>query len=162
MDVDSMELGRDFRLVLQDILARCDLMLVLIDTNWVDARNERGGLRLENPDDYVRLEIETALKRNIIVTPVLVQGARMPAPEQLPTEIKDLAYRSGFALDHGRWESDVREMVRRLKLTGVKLRRGVFFEWISNNRRISLAITLAVPLVTLLAVPTYIFIVMYH
>ena len=104
MDVDSMELGRDFRLVLQDILARCDLMLVLIDTNWADARDERGGLRLENPDDFVRLEIETALKRNIIVTPVLVQGARMPAPEQLPTEMRDLAYRHGFALDHGRWE----------------------------------------------------------
>jgi hypothetical protein len=137
MDVDSMELGRDFRLVLQDILARCDLMLVLIDTNWADARDERGGLRLENPDDFVRLEIETALKRNIIVTPVLVQGARMPAPEQLPTEMRDLAYRHGFALDHGRWESDVRELVKRLKLTNGERRRGIFFSWISNKRVIT-------------------------
>jgi hypothetical protein len=120
MDVDSIALGRDFRGVLQEILARCDLMLVLIDRNWTNARDERGRARLENPSDFVRLEIETALRRNIIVTPVLVQGAQMPASEQLPPEIADLAYRNGFELSHGRWESDVQEMVRRLDLNGSK------------------------------------------
>jgi hypothetical protein len=64
----------------------------------------------------VRLEIETALKRNIAVTPVLVQGARMPAPEELPTDIQDLAYRNGFELSHTRSESDVEEMLRRLRV----------------------------------------------
>ena len=80
MDVQSIALGRDFRDVLQEVTASCDLMLVLIGLNWADAKDERGRIRLEDPDDYVRLEIEAALKRNIPITPVMVQGAHMPAP----------------------------------------------------------------------------------
>jgi hypothetical protein len=116
MDVDSISLGRDFRGELQKILAACDLMLVLIDKDWATAKDEGGQIRLENAGDFVRMEIEAALKRDIVVTPVLVKGAQMPAAEQLPAEISDLAYRNGFELSHGRWESDVREMLRRLKL----------------------------------------------
>jgi hypothetical protein len=96
MDVDSIALGRDFRTVLQETTASCDLMLVLIGRNWANARDEGGVARLENPADYVRLEIASGLKRNIAVTPVLVQGARMPEPEKLPVEMRDLAYRNGF------------------------------------------------------------------
>ena len=118
MDVDSIALGRDFRSVLQETTASCDLMLVLIGRNWADAKDEGGRVRLENPADYVRLEIEAALRRDIAVTPVMVQGAHMPAPEDLPAEIRDLAYRNGFELSHSRWESDVGEMVRRLDLRG--------------------------------------------
>jgi formylglycine-generating enzyme required for sulfatase activity len=116
MDVDSIALGRDFRSVLQETTASCDLMLVLIGRNWADAKDEGGQIRLKNPTDYVRLEIEAALKRDIAVTPVLVQGAHMPSPEDLPAEIRDLAYRNGFELSHSRWESDVQEMVRRFDL----------------------------------------------
>jgi formylglycine-generating enzyme required for sulfatase activity len=118
MDVDSIALGRDFRSALQETTASCDLMLVLIGRNWADARDEGGRVRLENPADYVRLEVEAGLKRDIVVTPVLVQGAHMPAPEDLPPEIRNLAYRNAFELSHSRWESDVQEMVRRLELGG--------------------------------------------
>jgi TIR domain len=118
MDVDSIALGRDFRSALQQTTASCDLMLVLIGRNWADARDEAGRVRLENPADYVRLEVEAGLKRDIVVTPVLVQGAHMPAPEDLPAEIRNLAYRNAFELSHSRWESDVQEMVRRLELSG--------------------------------------------
>jgi hypothetical protein len=116
MDVDSIALGRDFRSALQQTTASCDLMLVMIGRNWADARDEGGRVRLENPADYVRLEVEAGLKRDIVVTPVLVQGAHMPAPEDLPAEIRNLAYRNAFELSHSRWESDVQEMVRRLEL----------------------------------------------
>ena len=120
MDVDSIALGRDFRSALQNTLASCDLLLVLIGRNWADVRDEGGQTRLENPGDFVRLEIETALKRDIVVMPVLVQGAHMPAAEQLPQGIKDLAYRNGFELSHTRWESDIGEMMRRLGLDDPK------------------------------------------
>jgi len=116
MDVDSIALGRDFRSALQRTLESCDLMLVLIGRDWAEVKDEEGRTRLENPGDFVRLEIEAALERDIVVTPILVQGAHMPAPEQLPEEIRDLAYRHSFELSHNRWESDVREMIRRLGL----------------------------------------------
>jgi hypothetical protein len=116
MDVDSISLGRDFRSELQKTLAACDLMLVLIDKDWAMAKDEAGQIRLANANDFVRMEIEAALKRDIVVTPVLVKGAQMPAAAQLPAEISELAYRNGFELSHGRWDSDVREMLRRLKL----------------------------------------------
>ncbi|MBV8507070.1 MAG: TIR domain-containing protein, partial [Alphaproteobacteria bacterium] len=125
MDVDSIALGRDFRGALQKTLESCDLMLVLIGKDWADVRDEEGRPRLQNPGDFVRLEIEAALKRDIVVTPILVQGAHMPAPEQLPAEIRDLVYRNAFELSHNRWESDFAEMIRRLNLDILKEGRRV-------------------------------------
>lgn len=116
MDVDTIALGRDFRQVIRERLESCDLMLALVGRDWVDSRNASGRRRLDDPSDFVRLEIEAALKRNIPVTPVLVQGAQMPTVEQLPEDIRDFAYRNAFELSHNRWESDVREMLKRLGL----------------------------------------------
>ena len=117
MDVDSIALGRDFRLVLQERLASCDLMLALIGPDWLEIKDSDGNRRLDSPTDFVRQEIGAALKRNIPVTPVLVQGAQMPAEDRLPEDLKDLAFRNGFELSHTRWESDVRELVKRLGLS---------------------------------------------
>ena len=116
MDVDNISLGRDFRLALQESLASCGLMIVLIGKHWLDSKNEAGQVRLENPNDFVRLEVGTALKRNISVTPVLVQGARMPSADQLPEDLKDLSYRNAFELSYNRWGSDFQEMIKRLEL----------------------------------------------
>src|SRR5271156_3967154 len=116
MDVDNIALGRDFRQILLERLDTCNVVLVLIGPNWLEARDASGNRRLESPTDFVRQEIATSLKRNIAVTPVLLQGASMPLPERLPEDLKDLAYRNGFELSHIRWESDVRELIRRLGL----------------------------------------------
>jgi Sporulation related domain. len=116
MDVDSIALGRDFREILQERLASCDVMLALIGREWVDCKDASGQRRLDNSGDFVRMEIAAALKRNIPVTPLLLQGAHMPAAEQLPDDLKDLAYRNGFELSHNRWESDVEELIKRLGL----------------------------------------------
>ncbi len=116
MDVDNIALGRDFRQVIQQRLASCDLMLALIGKNWVGAKNQSGRRRLDDASDFVRLEIEAALTRNIPVTPVLLQGAQMPTVEELPESVRDFAYRNGFEISHNRWESDVQEMIKRLGL----------------------------------------------
>ena len=117
MDVDGIALGRDFRQVLQERLNSCDVMLTLIGPGWVDVKDGSGMRRLDSPTDFVRLEIAAALKRNIPVIPVLLQGAQVPPPERLPDDLKDLSYRNGFEVGHATWESDVREMVRRLGLS---------------------------------------------
>lgn len=116
MDVDSIALGRDFREVLQERLATCDLMLVLIGPTWLSGTDATGRRRLDNPTDFVCLEIAAALKRKIPIAPLLLQGAQMPTAEQLPESIRELAYRNGFELSHNRWDSDVQELVKRLGL----------------------------------------------
>lgn len=116
MDVDSIALGQDFRHILHERLESCDLMLALIGPGWLDAKDAAGNRRLESATDLIRLEIAAALKRKIPVIPVLLQGAQMPPPERLPDDINELVYRNGFELGHSTWESDVREMVKRLGL----------------------------------------------
>ena len=117
MDVDSIALGRDFRQSLHESLESSDALLALIGPNWLDIRDAAGKRRLDDPDDFVRQEIASALKRNIPVTPVLLQGAIMPSQERLPDDLRDLAFRNGFELSHTRWHSDVREMIQRLGLS---------------------------------------------
>ena len=129
MDVDSIALGRDFRQALHERLESCDAMLALIGPNWLDIKDGAGKRRLEDPDDYVRQEVATALIRNIPVTPVLLQGATMPAPDRLPDDLKDLAFRNGFELSHTRWHSDVREMASDWGS------RAMFEVWKAHRRR---------------------------
>jgi TIR domain/Yip1 domain len=115
MDVDGIALGRDFRQVLHERLASCDLVLALVGRDWLDARTATGERRLDDLGDFVRIELETALAhKNTTVTPVLVQGAPMPTASQLPQTLSDFAYRNGFELSHNRWESDVQELIKRL------------------------------------------------
>ena len=116
MDVDSIALGRDFRQSLHDSLESCEALLALIGPSWLDSKDAAGKRRLDDPSDFVRQEIATALKRNIPVTPVLLQRAQMPAEQSLPDDLKELAFRNGFELSHTRWRSDVREMVQKLGL----------------------------------------------
>ena len=116
MDVDSIALGRDFRQSLHESLESCDALLALIGPDWLDSKDAAGRRRLDDPADFVRQEIAAALKRNIPVTPVLLQRALMPTRERLPDDLKDLAFRNGFELSHTRWRSDVREMIQRLRL----------------------------------------------
>jgi WD40 repeat protein len=116
MDVDNIAPGQDFRHVLNERLESCGLLLALIGPGWLDAKDGEGNRRLGNATDLVRHEIAAALKRNIRVIPVLLQGVQVPSPERLPEDIRELAYRHAFALGHSTWESDVREMVRRLGL----------------------------------------------
>lgn len=114
MDVADIEPGRDFRRAIDQQVASCGVLLALIGKGWLEARDDNGRRRLDDPDDFVRLETSTALKRDIPVVPVLVQDARMPKAEQLPPELADLAYRNAMTLSHARWDSDLQLLVNAL------------------------------------------------
>jgi TonB family protein len=117
MDVAAIEAGRDFRKAIEEGVTKCGVLLVMIGLEWVDAKDEHGARRLNDPSDFVRIETASALKRDIPVIPVLVRGAKMPSAEQLPEELKDLAYRNCIELTHARWRSDIQlliEVLRRL------------------------------------------------
>ncbi len=95
-DVDSIPLGRDFREHLNDLVGDCAAVLAIIGPQWTDTHNEAGQRRLEDPDDFVRIELEAALARNIPVVPVLVGHAPMPGSAQLPSSLASLAFRQSI------------------------------------------------------------------
>jgi Concanavalin A-like lectin/glucanases superfamily/TIR domain len=113
MDV-GIEPGLDFRKVIDDNVSSCGVLLALIGPTWLDAKDEHGQRRLDDPKDFVRLETAAALRRGIAVVPLLVHGARMPKPGQLPDELAELAYRNGLELTHARWDQDVEVLVKTL------------------------------------------------
>jgi TonB family protein len=115
MDVAGIEAGRDFRKAIEEGVTKCGVLLVMIGPEWLDAKDERGRRRLQDPSDFVRIETASALKRDIPVVPVLVRGAKMPSPEQLPEELKELAYRNCIELTHARWKSDIHLLVEALR-----------------------------------------------
>ena len=116
-DVDSIEPGDDFVRVLEDAVGSCQVLLALIGDRWLDIIDETGQRRLDNPDDFVRLEIEAALRRDVRVVPVLVGRAPMPKSEQLPDSLRGLIRRHAIELSPNRFESDVARLVRTIDKT---------------------------------------------
>ena len=115
MDVAGIEAGRDFRKAIEESIASCGVLLVIIGPSWLAAKNEAGVRRLDDPADFVREEVSAALRRDIPVIPVLVRGAEMPRVEQLPETLTDLAYRNCVELTHARWKSDVQLLIEPLR-----------------------------------------------
>jgi hypothetical protein len=115
MDVADIVAGRDFREAIDKSVASCSVFLAVIGPSWLDAKDEAGLRRLDDPMDFVRLEIAGALKRRIPVVPVLVHGARMPGSEELSDDLKELTYRNSIELTHVRWDSDVEVLIKALR-----------------------------------------------
>jgi hypothetical protein len=97
-DVDEIPIGQNFREYLDKKLNECNVLLAVIGRKWLKVKDKTGMMRLENPDDYVRMEIESALERKIPVIPVLVGGASMPSREALPESLANFVYQNGIAI----------------------------------------------------------------
>lgn len=116
MDIDSMPAGVDFHDHLQAILADCGALLVVIGKSW---RSQRKGqpARIMDPDDWVRIEVETALERSIPVVPLLIDGASLPGRDQLPESLWPLLRRNALPVDSGRdFHAQLTRLVRDLHL----------------------------------------------
>lgn len=112
-DVDTIEMGLDFVHAIDRALSQADVMLVLIGRHWLVGAD--GRTRLQDPDDYVRLEVARGLERpNVRVIPVLVGGADMPRSDDLPDDLAPLTRRHAFEMTDDRWRYDRDELVRRL------------------------------------------------
>jgi cell division septation protein DedD len=111
MDVDGIPPGEDFRVYIDRAIGQCDAFVAMIGPNWLDARDAQGRRRLDDPGDFVRLEIAAALDRNIRVIPVLVGGARLPTAEELPEPLDRLVNRHAISLDNETWELGVSRIV---------------------------------------------------
>jgi hypothetical protein len=120
MDVATIQPGLDFRKAIDVNVSKCDVLLAMIGPGWLDARSDSEARRLDDPNDFVRIETAAALHRDIPVIPVLVRGAKMPRAEALPREIADLAYRNAVELTHARWKSDVQVLIAALRSLGTE------------------------------------------
>lgn len=101
-DIDSIPLGVDFRTYIGDAVGHCDVLLVIIGDQWMGPTDSQGKRRIDDPSDFVRIEIESALKRNIPVIPVLVDEATMASLAHLPASIESIAFRNATEIRSGR------------------------------------------------------------
>ncbi|HEU4529047.1 MAG TPA: toll/interleukin-1 receptor domain-containing protein [Actinomycetota bacterium] len=116
-DVDSIELGDDFVDVIRAAVASTDVLLALIGDQWLTITDDEGRRRLDDPEDFVRLEIEAALARDVRVIPILVEGASMPDEEELPPTLAPLARRQALDLSPSRFDFDTGRLVSVLRRT---------------------------------------------
>ena len=114
-DIDSLEPGLDFAEAIERAIDSSEVLIAVIGKNWLTVTDAAGQKRLENPDDYVRTEIATALKRNIRVIPLLIQGAAMPSARELPGDLAPISRRNAFEIHDSSWRDDVRRLVTTLE-----------------------------------------------
>jgi len=105
-DIATIRPGQDFSIAIDRALSSCQAALVLIGPRWLSAETADGQRRIDEPDDFVRHEIAAALARPILVVPVLLGGAGMPAAASLPEALRPLARRQGHEITDKRWDYD--------------------------------------------------------
>lgn len=125
MDVDTIEPGVDFERVIEKAVGECDVLVAVIGKRWVGGEAS-GTSRLDNAKDYVRLEISTALARDIRVIPVLVDGMTMPSEDILPAPLRPITRRHAIEISNTRFNFDVERLitaVRRVPTEGGEIKR---------------------------------------
>jgi TIR domain-containing protein len=116
-DTDNIQPGQEFVKAITHELQSCAVMLAIISTEWAttyDPRTQRG--RLDNPDDFLRVEIAAGLAdEHVVVMPVLIQGAEMPRKENLPADLQPLVSRYALHLSDQRWDEGVARLIRAIE-----------------------------------------------
>ena len=111
----SNRAGEDFVEVINRKVSTCDIAIVAIGPNWLGATDASGKRRLDDEEDFVRMEIVAALERNIRVIPVLVDGARMPRKQDLPEPLAPLSRRNAIELSETRFHADVNRLIEAIE-----------------------------------------------
>jgi hypothetical protein len=114
VDVDRLHAGAEFLDRIDEVIGSADVLLAVIGRDWLQATDQSGRRRLDDPDDYVRREIATALDRGLRVIPVLVGGAQMPSADELPDALQPLAWRKALEISAERFDFDAERLVRAL------------------------------------------------
>src|ERR1700689_5539354 len=115
MDVAGIRPWAHFVQAIEQNVADCRVLLAIIGPTWATITGASGQRRLDDPNDFVVLEIASALKREVPVIPVLVHGGRMPSQDQLPGSLKSFSHRNSVELSHARWPSDVQLLIEALR-----------------------------------------------
>jgi len=114
MDVEGIAPGTDFVDAIERAVTSCKVLIVLIGDEWLAIQDNSGQRRLDDPNDFIRLETSTALKRDIRVVPVLLEDARMPRSDELPDELAGLSRRQAIEISHKQWEASTGNLIEAL------------------------------------------------
>ena len=115
-DVDDIPLGADFQQAISEKVGTATVVLVAIGPRWLTATSHEGTRRLDDPNDFVRLEVQAAVQRDIPVIPLLVGGAEMPSADSLPEGLRPLAFRNGIPIrPDPDFDNDVRRLMSALE-----------------------------------------------
>ncbi|MFT3946326.1 MAG: toll/interleukin-1 receptor domain-containing protein [Agriterribacter sp.] len=121
MDIEKLEPGVDFRVALAKSLETCDVLFAVIGPGWIGT-DKNGNPRIKHAEDWVRIELETALKRDIRIIPVLVREASLPQPEELPESLYPLLNRQTYEISNKRWKYDTDQLIKFLIQIGFQPR----------------------------------------
>ena len=116
MDVDTIQPGVDFVNAIEEAVKTTDIFLIVIGPDWLGITDNTGNRRIDNPEDFVRLEVSSALRRNVRVIPVLVDKATMPRSIDLPEDLQPLTRRNAIEISHTRFSMDAERLIRSIEL----------------------------------------------
>ena len=114
-DVTAIDGGGDFIEAINKALESCEVLLAVIGKQWLTITNDERIRRLDNPKDLVRVEIETALSRNITVIPILIEGASMPREEELPEGLAKLSRLNALTMNNATWDDDLARLIKTIE-----------------------------------------------
>jgi hypothetical protein len=115
VDLEGIDPGDDFVVSLDGQLAQCEVLLALMGRNWAHAVDDAGRRRLDDPHDFVRIEVRSALQRDIKIFPVLIDGAEQPRADELPDDLRPLVRRQAVSLDYAKFDGDVARLSRAIR-----------------------------------------------
>lgn len=121
-DIRTLIPGEPFPEAIKQALSTCHVLIVVIGQQWLTCVDARGQRRLDDPDDFVRMEIEEAFRRRMRVIPVLVQRASMPKPQDLPQSLAPLTQLHAVELTDFHWRSDIERLIEILGKRPITLR----------------------------------------
>lgn len=122
VDVDRILPGQDFREVINASVAAADILLVMIGPSWLQVTERDGTRRLDNPEDFVRLEILAAIEKRKVIIPVLLGNVKMPTVEALPEKLQQLAHKQAIEISDTRFHSDVDRLIESIDAIGTASR----------------------------------------
>lgn len=126
-DFNTIKAGENYRTSIDNALKKCNVLLVVMGKNWLNITGTDGRRRLDNPEDLVRIEIATALKRNIRVIPVLFDNTLIPAFTELPEDLQPLCLRQGVSVDETNFDYDIRHLAEAIKNKQIETKKDFSF-----------------------------------
>src|SRR5580698_6544125 len=121
-DIDSIRFGDNWFKAITEAVRSCEVLLALIGERWLTVTDQAGRRRLDNQEDWVRVEIETALERDIRIIPIVVEGAQLPSADQLPPSLVGLVQRQALEISPRRFRSDSSRLMHQLELVLTEMR----------------------------------------